>query len=503
MHTPAKQTPEVQAPNGQSLELQSPELPSNDERRDLFSLFIDRPVLTLMVTLAVLLIGVISFTRLPLRFVPEGLSENEINIWIPVPTGRTPAEVEDKIVEPFEELLRTIPGLRRVEAESSASSAQFTITLDEGMDSTLAAAEVRDRAQRAKLRWPDGVDRYFSWREDASSVPLAFIQMLAPERSAEWDFLIDKVVQPRLEAVDGVGRVDVWGLLDETIRIWFDHDKLVAHRVDYRMLLERMASDNFAEPVGELDDGQHRYLVRVDTKFKSLEEIEAYPVRTGLVLSNLARVERVPSVRNRLSRFNQKYTYTGMVGTAAGTNPVDASKRLRAAVASLGDDPRLGELEFRFLFDQGAMITESLETLLSTSLQGGLLALVVLLLFLLRNLRFTIAIAHGDPDGACSSSAAGCTSPATRLNILTMCRHDPGGRHGRRQLRGGAREHPAPAGPGGAAARSVHAGRPRGRPGGVDGDAHHGRGHPANGAHRQRPGARHCSVRWACRCRWR
>ena len=79
--------------------------------------------------------------------------------------------------------------------------------------------------------------------------------MLTPERTPDWDFLIDKVVQPRLEAVDGVGRVEVWGLLDETLRVWFDRDKLIAHRVDYRELLRRLGSDNFAEPIGEVDDG--------------------------------------------------------------------------------------------------------------------------------------------------------------------------------------------------------------------------------------------------------
>lgn len=364
--------------------------------KSLFFLFVDRPVLTLMVTLAVLLVGVVSFGKLPLRFAPEGLEENQINIWIPVPQGRSPEEVEDKVTIPFEEQLRTIPGIREVRSDSDDDSAVLYVTLDEGMDNTLAAAEVRDRAARARLEWPDEVDRYFSWREDASSVPLAFFQMLTPARNPDWDFLIDKVVKPRLEAIDGVGRVDVWGLLQETIRIWFDREKMVAHRVDYFDLIQRLSADNFARPVGELEDGEQRFLLRVDNKFDNLAEIRNYPIRTGLVLSDIARVERVPSIVNSLSRFNQKYTYSGMVHGASGANPVDASERLRAASKALNDDPRLADLEFRFLFDQGAMISDSLETLLTTSLQGGLLALVALFLFL-RNIRFTIAIALAIP----------------------------------------------------------------------------------------------------------
>lgn len=388
------------------------------DRGGLFALFVDRPVLTLMATLAILLVGSLAFTKLPLRLAPEGMSQSQINMWVPVRQGRTPLEVEDKIAKPFEELLRTISGIKQIRSTCSADSAVFTIELDSGMDPTLASAEVRDRAQRARLQWPDDVDRYFTWREDASSAPLAFFQMLTPERNPDWDFLVDKVVKPKLEAVDGVGRIDVWGLLDETIRIWFDRDKLKAHRIDFYRLLDRLSRESFVEPAGEIDDGERRYLLRVDNKFRTVDEIRAYPVKTGLVLEDIARIERVPSIRDSLSRFNQKYTYSGVVYAAAGTNPVDASARLRQTTEELKGDPRLGGLEFRFLFDQGAMITDSLETLLSTSLQGGALALLALFMFL-RNLRFTIAIGLAIPL-ALMIVGGWLYFAGDTLNILTM-----------------------------------------------------------------------------------
>ncbi len=394
-----------------------PETPPRRGTR-LLALFVDRPVLTVMLTASLLLLGVASFLKVPLRFAPEGLTDNEINLWIPVEEERTPREVEDKVVEPLEELLRTIPGVRRLQSAAHADYAWLEIRLDGTLDLTLATAEVRDRVQRARLRWPADVDRYYAWREDASTLPLAFFQMLTPDRTPDWDFLIDKVVRPRLEAVDGVGRIEVWGLLDETIRIWFDRDKLVAHRVDYRELLERLASDNFTEPAGELDDGQRRFLLRVDNKFDSLAEIERFPVRAGLTIADVARVERVPSVRNQLSRYNQRYTYTGIVYGAAGTNPVDASRRLHVEVDRLHDDDRLSQLEFRFLFDQGAMITESLETLVTTLVQGAALALVVLYL-MLRNVRYTLTIAAAIPL-ALLAVGGWLYFFGDSLNILTM-----------------------------------------------------------------------------------
>jgi HAE1 family hydrophobic/amphiphilic exporter-1 len=369
---------------------------SGGRRGGLVGLFVDRPVLSLMVGIAVLTIGLLAVTRLPLQLMPNGISADSVNLWIPIRRGMPPREVEERVVRPLEEQLRTIPGIRKISAEAGSSRAMFRIQLEKGMDPVLAGAEIRDRAQRARLEWPAEVDQYFTWREDMSAAPLAFCQIRTPERDPEWDFRIDEVVRPRLEAVDGVGRVEIWGLVDETLRILFDRDKLVEHRVDYGELLRRLARDNFTEPVGELDNGRERYLVRVDSKFRSREEIARYPIRPGLVIGDIARVEDVPSVRDSLSKVDGKFTYTAVIRLQSGVNPIQASERVKAAAAELEAEPELGGIGFVFLFDQGAMIETSLQTLLETSLQGGLLALLALFLFL-RNLRLTVIVALAIP----------------------------------------------------------------------------------------------------------
>lgn len=387
-------------------------------RGGIFALFVDRPILTLMVTATLFALGTLSFSRLPLRFLPDGLTQNRIRMFVPIGQNMSPKEVEDKIVQPLEELLRTIPGVKQLRSEASNGRAFVDITLDEGMDPTLAAAEVRDRAQRAKLQWPSEVDRYFTWKEDASNVPLAFFQILTPERNPEWDHLIEDVVRPRLESVEGVGRVEMWGSLTETIRIWFDRDKLAAHNVRFRELVQRLRADNFTEPLGEIDNGSERLLVRIDGKFTTLRDLDEFPVRTGLKLGDIARIERVPTVRDRLARYNQKYTYSGLIRTAAGVSPVDASAHLHAEMARIKEDSRLREIEFRFLFDQGETIRDSLDTLISSALQGGALAIAVLWLFL-RNLRFTFAIALAIPL-ALLIVGAHMFFTGESLNVLTM-----------------------------------------------------------------------------------
>ena len=389
-------------------------------RRGIIGLFVDRPVTTLMALLAIALIGLIAVERLPLRFLPAGIGDNQVNVWISVPGNMAPQEVQETVAEPLVELLRTIPGLKEVRSTAHSEGARVRIALDQDLDASLAAGEVRDRIQRARPQWPAGVDRYFLWKEDGSAAPLAFLQILTPARDPQWDHLMDEVVRSRLETVAGVGRVDLWGLRDETLKIWFDRDKLLAQNLDFRAALQRLQQDNFAEPCGELevDGGRSSYLLRVDSKFHGTAEIAALPLRPGLRLSDVAVIERVPEVRDNLSRYNGKYTYTAVIRASADANPVDASEGLHRMAEALKSDPRLSGLDFRFLFDQGQFIKEGLANLFSTALQGGLLALCVLWLFV-RNLPMTAVIALSIPF-ALLVAAAWLFFGGGSLDICTM-----------------------------------------------------------------------------------
>ncbi|MEQ1631139.1 MAG: efflux RND transporter permease subunit [Planctomycetota bacterium] len=389
-------------------------------RGGVIGLFVDRPVTTLMAFLAIVLIGAIALDRLPLRFLPAGLGSNQVNIWVSVPGNMAPQEVQEKVCEPLVELIRTIPGLKDVRSSAHDEGARVSVEIDEKLDPSLAAGEVRDRIQRVLPQWPAGVDRYFLWKEDGSAAPLAFVQLLTPQRNAQWDHLVDEVVRPRLEAVDGVGRVDVWGLRDETIKIWFDRDKLQALNLDFRDVLQRLQRDNFAEPCGELQvgDGSRSYLLRVDSKFHSTTEITQLPLRPGLRLSDVAVVERVPEVRDNLSRYNGKYTYTAIVRAGADANPVESSDGLHRMAEELRKDARLQGIDVRFLFDQGKFIREGLSNLVSTAIQGGVLALIVLWLFV-RNLTMTFVIALSIPMTLLVAAAWMFFSGAS-LDICTM-----------------------------------------------------------------------------------
>lgn len=384
----------------------------------LLSHFVTRPVFVLMVTLSILVLGAIAIGRLPLQMLPDGLVGDTVRMGVDCP-GMTPDEVEEQVYAPLEGELRTIPGVREVEGRCSAGRLMASVELSPSLDARIASAEVRDRIQRARLAWPPECDRYWTWRESADSMPLMFFSLTLPDRSATTYELIDRKVVPTLEGLSGVGEVSIFGMVDDSIRIFFDRQKLRAHRINLAEVLQKLRDDNLSIPVGDVDDGERRFLVRVDLRYHDLETIRKLPIGDGLVLKDVATVERVRGYRDSIARANGKYSFTGLIRKRAGANTIQASQEVRDTIERLrAEEPRLAGLEPIWMFDQGEFIAESVDTLLDSAIQGGNLAFLVLMLFL-RRLKMTLAITLSLPLSLLVATTALFFSGGS-LNLLSM-----------------------------------------------------------------------------------
>ncbi|MCB9890559.1 MAG: efflux RND transporter permease subunit [Planctomycetes bacterium] len=380
--------------------------------------FVTRPVFVLMVTITILVVGTIAVTRLPLQLLPEGMSGDTVNMGVDC-QGMTPDEVEEQVYAPLEGELRTIPGVREVNGRCGAGSLRCWVEFSPNLDPRIASAEVRDRIQRARLTWPPECDRYWTWRESTDSMPLMFFSLTLPDRSPETYEVIERKVVPTLEGLSGVGEVRIFGMVDDSIRIFFDRQKLRAHRVNLQEVLQRLRDDNVSIPVGDVDDGERRFLVRADLRYRTLDSIRAIPIGDGLLLSDVATVERVRGYRDSIARANGRYSFTGLINKRASANTIEASKEVRAAIARLqSEDPRLAQLEPVWMFDQGEFIEESVDTLLTSAVQGGVLAFAVLLLFL-RRLKMTLAITLSLPLSLLVATAVVFFGGGS-LNLLSM-----------------------------------------------------------------------------------
>lgn len=383
-----------------------------------FALAVRRPVALFVLFLTLLVIGAIAYARIPVELIPGGMTQPQLSVYVVHP-GSSAEENVAQVVRPLEEQIRTLQGVSEVLSWSDDDGVWMEVRFPGDHDMDLGKAELRDRIERARPALPDTVDRIHVWSRGNMSLPLAFHALLHPGDSERTDFLVETVVKRRLEAIDGVSSVDVDGMLDDSIRILLDEERVKGARLDLGRLIGRLRGDNFTQPLGEVVDGGRRLLLRTDMRFKDLDEVARYPIGGGLVLGDVARIEQAKSVRERLARINGSYAYFLVVYKESNANVVEVSRRLAAELRALERDPLLvGEFEFVDIFSQGDMIEGSIAQLRDTALWGGAFAALILFAFL-RRFRATLCVVLAIPVSTLIAIAHAYFTGGT-FNILTM-----------------------------------------------------------------------------------
>ena len=387
-----------------------------------FRFTVGRPVALLVIFITLIVVSLIAYTKIPLQLLPGGFSNDQVMVWVPNPDA-SPRENEEKVARVVEAELRTLQGLKRVRSWSSEGLVRLSVEFQSSVDMELAKAEVRDRLERAQPSLPDTTEQIGMWSESGGSLPLSFFSIGIGGDSEDKDYFIDEVIIPRLAAADGVSKVQVWGVMQDTVRIELDEDRVAASNLNVSELIGKLSRDNFALPLGEVSDAGSRLILRSDMRFGELSEIENYPIGNGMVLSDVGRVRRSKSVRDQISRVDGKFSYFGIAQKESQANVVTASNNFRTAMDDLAaefeQDPMLGgQINFVPFFVQGDMIQSSLTQLKQTALGGGVFAALILFLFL-RRFRTTLCVALAIPFSSLLALAFEYFTGGS-FNMLTM-----------------------------------------------------------------------------------
>lgn len=384
----------------------------------MYEFFVRRPIALTSLLVLLLVTSAIAFSRLPLQLLPSGLQQARLTIFLPNP-GATAQENEARVARVVEEQLQTLSGIERVRSFIEADMVRVRVTFDANVDMDLAKAEVRDRLERARPQLPETVEQIQLWSSDADQMPIIWFGILHGDDEDRSGWLVDRVVKPRLEAVAGVSRVEIFGVLEDSMRILLDEQRVEAAQLDLGDLIRRLSADNFAQPLGEFEDGGRRYLLRSDMRFAGEQQVGDYPVTDKLRIRDLGEVVKVKSVRDRLTRIDGSYAYFAIAFKDSQSNVVDVSRALKRRIEELGDEPELaGQLTFLPFGTQGEIIESSLDQLKSSAFIGGGLALLVLFVFL-RRVRLTLCVAAGVPISALLALAWEYFTGGS-FNVLTM-----------------------------------------------------------------------------------
>jgi HAE1 family hydrophobic/amphiphilic exporter-1 len=376
-----------------------------------------RRITVLVMLMSIVVVGFVATVGIPVELFPRGFTAQSLFVGVPWQNAPTP-EVLDKITLPLEEELSTVHGLDQINSFSTLGFARVFLNFKQGTDMDVAYREVRDRVQRARLRFPEDADRVFIRKHDASGIPVCVIGLAIDPSITDRYNLVKREVLQRLERIDGVANVTADGLEEKEIIIELDRKKAEAHGLNIYQLAQALSGDNFAMASGQVRDSGKKFLLRSLANYKSLEEIENRPVTPTIRLKDIARIRYEEPEKRYSVRVNSRPAVAAVVFKAGEANTVQVSRRIRKAFEELQRNPRLASIYMEILFNQGDVIEDSLTNLVHSGIIGGVLAALVLFIFL-RRFRLTGIITLSIPLSTLMALTVMFFAGET-LNILTL-----------------------------------------------------------------------------------
>lgn len=376
-----------------------------------------RPVTTVVTFVALAMVGIIASRLLPLEKFPD-IEFPGIFIQIPY-EGSTPEEVERLITRPVEEALATLSGVERMFSSSSESQSQIFLQFDWDQNMGAKGIEARSKVDGIRDQLPDDVRRVLVFTGSLGDQPVLQLRISSQRDLSDSYDLLDRLLKRRLERIEGVSRVELHGVDPREIRILLRSDSLAAYGVDIAALRDLLLSSNFAVSAGRLTAGGQRFSVRPRGEYGSVEEIRNLAINAeGLRLSDVADVELRTPDRNFGRHLDRKYAIGVAVNKTTGSNLVDVTDRVMAEVEEIGKLPQMRGINMFPLDNQGDSVRDSLSDLLSAGLIGGLLAIIVLYLFL-RQVSTTLIVTAAVPFSLLITLGA-LYFLGLSLNILSM-----------------------------------------------------------------------------------
>src|SRR5512132_2250734 len=382
--------------------------------------FIRRPVLASMMSLGLVLVGVISYTRLPVREFPDADAPIvSVTVFLP---GASPQVVESAVTDVLEEELSSVEGLRTI---TSASREQVsTITLEFTLDRQIEAAaqDVRDKVSRVRGRLPEDIEEPVIAKQEADAFPIMFLALTSKTYGLmELSDIADRQIKPRLQTIPGVSGAPIYGERRFSMRVWLSPAELNARGLTAQDVESAIRSRSVEIPAGRIESDRREFSVRYLGEMRTPTEFADITVASGngelVKLGDVARVEPGPESERSVVRYSQDPAVFLGVVRQSKANVLEVADAVNAALPGIRTALPAG-VELHMAFDGAVFVQRSIleakETLLITA------GLVILIIFLfLATLRATVIPALAIPVSIVATFAI-IASFGYSVNTLTL-----------------------------------------------------------------------------------
>lgn len=379
---------------------------------------VKRPITVIMLICFILLMGMVAIFMLPIDLLPKmNIPVAMINTQYP---GAGPQEVENLITKPLEAAVAMVHNVKRITSTSSEGNSRITIEFFQNTDMDFAALEIREKIDLVKGYLPEDTIDPMVLKVDPNALPIMNVGIGGDKELVSLQEIAENIIQPRLERIPGVASVSLSGGAKEEIHIVVDPLKLQALGTNLQQLMTLLRAENINLPTGEITDGQQQRLTRFLGEFQSLEDLEGLPLLlpNGAVvpLKDLAQINRVLAGAQEITKMDGKPSVRLTIQKQSVANTVKVADSINQELKRLQEE--LDGITIRSMADQSVYIKNSISNVGKTAIYGGILAVVVLFLFL-RNYRSTLIIALSIPISVFATFALMYFSDIT-LNLLSL-----------------------------------------------------------------------------------
>lgn len=411
-----------------------------------------RPVMVAMIFVGIILLGVISYMRLPRELFPP-ITFPQLTVMTNYENA-APEEIEVLITKPIEEACSSVNNIKRISSTSREGVSLVMLEFGWGTSMDFAALNVREKIDLVKEKLPRESEDPIVMKFNPFELPVMTLSVSADMPLYEVREISKKIIKNQLEKAEGVAAVQITGGLEREILVTLDLGRLNAAKLSALSVMEALKNSNVNYPAGTIHGHFYDYLIRTMGEFTSLEDIEASPVGLDkseeyeaqeqqelnitqlpltepsdderrltdnrvVLLTDVGEVHDAFKEITSISRYNGRENVSVTVQKQAGSNTLQVVENVKKAIKSLRADlPKGRNIRITTVYDQSIFVRQSINRVFEDAVVGGILAFLVILIFL-RNLRSSTIVITSIPTSILATFSLMYFSDIT-LNMMSL-----------------------------------------------------------------------------------
>lgn len=385
----------------------------------LYSSAVKKPVTTILVFVAVVIIGLFSLLKLPIDLYPD-IDTNTIMVMTTY-SGASSQDIEQNVTRPLENTLNSVEHLKHITSNSKENISIITLEFEYGYDIDVLTNSVRDKLDMVSSMLPDDAETPIIFKFSTDMIPIVLLSAQANESLPGLYKILDENVANTLARVDGVGTVSISGAPKREIHIYLDPARLEAYNLTAESVIQLVAAENKNVPGGTFDMGSDTYSLRVQGEFKDPTEMRDLVVgsKDGAVvrLSDVARIDDSVQERAQETYNNGQRGAMIIVQKQSGANSVEISNKIKKILPDI-QKKLPSDVKLDYIVDTSDNIRNTINSLVET-VEYALLFVVIVVFFFLGRWRATVIIALTIPISLIASFIY-LLATGNTLNIVSL-----------------------------------------------------------------------------------